>query len=113
MTTGCKIDISLNGISVLEYFIKSSTERKITVFDNDLLTCYLNTVSVNIFWDNFLILIGFTVSDFGELEVPLTDTENHNYITSGTTVKNSLECGTVAHKVSQKICHFFTSPFVW
>lgn len=62
------------------------------------------------FWDNFLILIGFTVSDFGELEVQLTDTENHNYITSGTTVKNSLECGTVAHKVSQKICHFFTSP---
>ena len=75
-----------------------------------LLTCYLNTVLVNIFWDNFLILIGFTVSDFGELEVPLTDTENHNYITSGSTVKNSLECGTVAHKVSQKICHFFTSP---
>ena len=62
------------------------------------------------FWDNFLILTGFTVSDFGELEVPLTDTENHNYITSGTTVKNSLECGTVAHKVSQKICQFFTSP---
>lgn len=75
-----------------------------------LVTCYLNTVLVNIFWDNFLILTGFTVSDFGELEVPLTDTENHNYITSGTTVKNSLECGTVAHKVSQKICQFFTSP---
>ena len=87
--------------------------RKITVFDNELLTCYLNTVSVNIIWDNFLILIGFTVSDFGELELLLTDTENHNYITRGTTVKNSLECGTVAHKVSQKIFHFFTSPFGW
>ena len=78
--------ISANWIKVL---------RKIAVFDNELLTCYqLNPVSSNIIWDNFLILIGFTVSDFGELEVPLTDTENHNYITSGTTVKNSLECGT-------------------
>ena len=77
-----------------------------------LVTCYLNTVLVNIFWDNFLILTGFTVSDFGELEVPLTDTENHNYITSGTTVKNSLEYGTVA-QVSQRICHIFTSPLGW
>lgn len=47
--------------------------------------------------------LGFTVSDFGELEVPLTDTENHNYITSGTTVKNSLECGTVAHQLSEEV----------
>lgn len=69
---------------------------------------YIITITIllfqtTFFYYYFLILIGLTVSDFGELEVPLTDTENHNYVTSGTTVKNALECGTLAHKVSQKI----------
>ena len=44
--------------------------------------------------------IGYKISDFGELDVPHTDVENHNYITSGTGVKNALECGSVAQMVS-------------
>ena len=43
--------------------------------------------------------IGYKISDFGELKIPLTDSENHNFIASDTSVKNSLECGLVAQKV--------------
>ena len=53
--------------------------------------------------------IGYKISDFGELKIPPTDSENHNYITSDTSVKNSLECGLVAQKV-RVFC--FSSQFV-
>lgn len=47
--------------------------------------------------------LGYKISDFGELDVPHTDTENHNYITSGTGVKNAPECGSVAQMLSQEV----------
>ena len=49
--------------------------------------------------------IGYKISDFGELKIPPTDSENHNYITSDTSVKNSLECGLVAQKVRFFVFH--------
>ena len=43
-------------------------------------------------------LIGYRISDFGELQVP--DIKNrYNYSLSNTLVKNPLECGAVAEKV--------------
>lgn len=47
----------------------------------------------------FSISIGYKISDFGELQVP--DIKSHNYILNNTLVKNSLECGAVAEKVSE------------
>ncbi|KAL9952043.1 hypothetical protein ACROYT_G039243 [Oculina patagonica] len=45
--------------------------------------------------------LGYKISDFGELQVP--DVKSHNYILNNTVVKNSLECGTVAEKLSQEV----------
>jgi len=56
--------------------------------------------------DFILTSLGYKISDFGELKVPLTDSENHNYIASDTFVKNSLECGLVAQKVSYRMIEF-------
>ena len=42
-------------------------------------------------------LIGYTISDFGELQVP--DIKNQYFSSSGSLVKNPLECGAVAEKV--------------
>lgn len=43
-------------------------------------------------------LTGYTISDFGELQVP--DIKNQYFSSSSSLVKNPLECGAVAEQVS-------------
>lgn len=45
--------------------------------------------------------LGYTISDFGELQVP--DIKNQCFSSSSSLVKNPLECGAVAEKLSQEI----------
>ncbi|XP_068730884.1 arginase-1-like isoform X2 [Montipora capricornis] len=47
--------------------------------------------------------LGCKISDFGELKVPLANSENLEYITRHMRVKNSLECGILANRLSQEI----------
>lgn len=50
--------------------------------------------------------LGYKVTDSGDLKVHPVNSENYKYITSCTSVKNSVECGSVAEKLSQEIAKY-------